>query len=429
MGAVSRARQGKSFRSRFRVALLSAVVRCVVPIAYLSRASANVTFEICRRLASVPFGFRALAIIWMDQLTGFEKHLLRHGGDGTSHGPRFVGGGQSCAAVRLPDVGYYIFEDACVAMNASAVILQRSATVIERALGPDKERYDYAVGPTIAHDHATAVVWVGTPEPIECGIFLGGNGSANYYHWLAELLTKLEFLPQLPDRYREYPLLVGEDAIKIPAFRDTLGLFAKGCEVIALSNRAMFDVRRLVYINCPNNLPFNFRGNQRFGVGYAATSPQSIAFIRNKALAAAFATPNTRAYPERIFLARKNDRRAYNQDEVFECLSKSGFTIIFMEDLDFLEQVRTIQHADVIAGPSGAAWTNLMFARPGSKGLCWMAEAAGDFSAYSNIAAIVGTDLRYVTFKTGAVTARQLYRADYYLDPEDVVAGLEELGV
>ncbi len=31
--------------------------------------------------------------------------------------------------------------------------------------------------------------------------------------------------------------------------------------------------------------------------------------------------------------------------------------------------------------------------------------------------------------KTGAVTARQLYQADYYLDPEDVVAGLEELGV
>ena len=124
----------------------------------------------------------------------------------------------------------------------------------------------------------------------------------------------------------------------------------------------------------------------------------------------------------------KSGIRNYNQDEVFNYLSVFGFTKIFLEDLSFLEQVRTIYHADLIVGPTGAAWTNLIFCRSGARGLCWMADESGDFSAFSSIAGMVGVDLIYITYKSDVRSTRELYSKDYYIDLSMIENGLSVLG-
>ena len=413
----------KALLPRPNGALLTTFVRS----AFVHTASANVFFSLCRWKSNSRVNMKALPLVWMDESTAQEKGLLRRGSEGITYGPHYIGRVQSTERICLPNIHYYVFERARVSVTSSSVILNDKQVIIDRAIGPDQDKYDFAGGHIIAHGCDTSVVRLRKTEDIKKGIFLGGNGSWNYYHWIVEILAKLEFLSKLPEHYQKYPLLVSEDIERIPSFRDTLDIFARGHEIIVLSKELQYVVDELIYINSPNNLPFNLFGNQKFKCNYVTIDSLSIDYLRKIALQAALRTPPLSNYPKKIFLHRKSGLRNYNQDEVFNYLSEFGFTKIVMEDLSFLEQVRTIHHADYIVGPTGAAWTNLIFCRSGAKGLCWMANEFGDFSAYSSIAGMVGVDLRYLTYKADVRSTKELYSKGYYIDLRMIEKGLSAL--
>ena len=300
---------------------------------------------------------------------------------------------------------------------SSSVILNDKQVIIDRVMGPDQKIYNFSAGHILMHEENTAVVrLLRKSENIQRGIFLGGNGSFNYYHWIVELLPKLEFLTKLPERYQKYPLLVSEDAVGIPSFKETLDLLRGRHEIVVLKRDSSYVVDELVYINSPNTLPFNLFGNTKFNCSYVAIDSMSIDYLRKAALEKYKATATHQNHRKKIFLCRKSGRRNYNENEVFSYLAEFGFVKVFMEDLSFPDQVRTIYHADYIIGPTGAAWTNIIFCRPGAKGLCWMAEEYGDFSAYSSIAGIIGVDLRYFTYKAAVRSAGELYSKNYHVD-------------
>ena len=75
----------------------------------------------------------------------------------------------------------------------------------------------------------------------------------------------------------------------------------------------------------------------------------------------------------------------------------------------------------------GNGESNLIFCKSGAKGLCWMAEEFGDFSAYSNIAHIVGVDLQYVAYKAGVYSTGELYYQDYHIELSMIEKGLASL--
>ena len=131
---------------------------------------------------------------------------------------------------------------------------------------------------------------------------------------------------------------------------------------------------------------------------------------------------------KRIFLCRKEKRRRYNEDDVFECIAPFGFEKVYLGDLSFDEQLAVVHQAEWIVGPTGAAWTNLIFCQPGAKCLCWMAEEFGDFSAFSTIAHLVGADMQYISYKTGARSTDELYRKDYAVDVSKIAKWLSHQG-
>lgn len=407
--------------------ILKVLIKALIQVAFIHRTSANIFFSLGSRFTRSPIDILALPLVWMDQAKSHEKGLLRRGSKGITYGPHYIGRVQTTEHVCLPDIHYYVFEKARISATSFSVILNDKQVIIDRAIGPDQNKFDYAGGHIIRHSGNTAIVRLGKSEHINKGIFLGGNGSFNYYHWMVEILAKLEFLPKLPELYQNYPLLVSEDVVRIPSFRETLDLFAKGCELIILDKQLSYVVDELIYINSPNNLPFNLFGNQKFKCAYVTIDSLSIDYLRKVALQGALSSPASLNYPKKIFLCRKGGLRNYNQEEIFDYLSGFGFTKIFMEDLSFLEQVKTIHHADFILGPTGAAWTNLIFCRTGAKALCWMADEFGDFSAYSSIAGTVGVDLRYLTYKAGVHSTGELYCKDYYIDLSMIKKGLSAL--
>ncbi|WP_158228969.1 glycosyltransferase family 61 protein [Chitinimonas sp. BJB300] len=370
-------------------------------------------------------------IVWLDELTSVIKIPLLAVTDGMAYSPQYQNHQQQATHVKLPAVYAYVFQRACINANTSSVLTNTNQLVVERSLGPQPDNYIYESGNLVSHDQHAARVRIGRIAYLEAGIFLSGNGSSNYYHWLLEILPKISFLNALPKEYGNYPLLVSEEALKLPSFKQSLTLFAGKHPIILLNKRNNYIVDRLVYINSASMIPFNLAAGAIFSAKDFHISPNTLEFIRSTCLAYlerenGSLSASTR---ERIFLCRKGSRRKYNQHEVYAVLSQYGFKQVFTEDLSFEEQINLMQSAEFIAGPTGAAWTNLLFCRTGSKALCWMAEEYADFSAFSTLAKLVGVDMRYITFPTGAKSTHELSFKDYILDLNSLKVELENLGL
>ena len=355
---------------------------------------------------------------WLDETACARMTVVQAAREGCSHGPR-IRGRQSMERVALPALSRYEFSDARVSAASSSILLA-DRLVVERTPGADVSRCNYAAGHLLAHGDRTAIVGRGREEHVHRGVFLGGNGAFNYYHWMLELLPKLEFVDDL-----EVPLLVSDDVARIPTFREALALVAGTRAILLMEHDVTYRVSRLLHVASPTTCPFNLRRGEEFRIRDFLLRPSAIEFLRHRLVD----TPGARL-PEvrrRLFLARSPVRRDYNQDEIFAILCRHGFEKVHMEELSLREQIDAVRAAEMIAGPTGAAWTNLLFAQAGTRCLCWMAEEQSGFAGYSNLAHAVGADLRYLTYRTGVQDSEALYAMGYRLDPEEVAREMSRL--
>jgi capsular polysaccharide biosynthesis protein len=364
-----------------------------------------------------------LPLEWLDEnKTGFIKTLLPEI-LGFSYGP-FIHGFSRLKQVLIPAVNLYIFKNARISATSSSILLNYKI-IIERLEGVDPQKCCFVSGHVIMHGNNIALVNKRKTEYLDKGIFLGGNGSFNYYHWMIEILPKLQFLQNLNHEYHAFPLLVSEDVTFINTFREALNLIVKDQPLVILDKSKSYFVGRLLYINAPNNCPFNLRRNHKIKISDFIFRRSSICFLRDRL------RPDLRSSVKiagnRFFFARRSVRRNYNQDEIYDIFKRNGFVKVFMEELSLNNQIDLVSSAEMIAGPSGAAWTNLIFCSEGTKCLCWMAEESNEFSVYSNLAKIVCADLRYVTYRTKAISTGELYYMDYHLDGKEIEKVLFEL--
>jgi len=71
----------------------------------------------------------------------------------------------------------------------------------------------------------------------------------------------------------------------------------------------------------------------------------------------------------RIYLSRADapSRRLLNEPEIFDLLARQGFEKVNLSKLSVREQAALFASASVVAGPSGAAFTNILFCAPGTQ--------------------------------------------------------------
>ena len=253
-----------------------------------------------------------------------------------------------------------------------------------------------------------------TTSTLPQGIFLGGNGSSNFYHWLLDIVPKLQVLSRLPEALAGHPLLVSRRVAEIGTFAEILNVLAPNRELIYLEEGKSYLVGDATFIEPFVTGPYNIL-DCKFSAEYYSTRPDAIHYLRDSVLPALEGL-NPQPWPERVFLARSN-RRSYNQDELATIAVKNGFEVLYMEQHSFLMQAGYFANARVLMGATGAAWANLVFADCRSKALCWMPEELGEFSAFSNIAGIVGMDMRYLFYESGARNPNDIYSHSYKICP------------
>lgn len=74
-------------------------------------------------------------------------------------------------------------------------------------------------------------------------------------------------------------------------------------------------------------------------------------------------TPHRRLYISR---AKAKRRLLLNEKEIWPNLENMGFEKIYMEDLNFQDQITAMQQAEIVVAPHGAAITNVIFCQQGT---------------------------------------------------------------
>jgi len=70
----------------------------------------------------------------------------------------------------------------------------------------------------------------------------------------------------------------------------------------------------------------------------------------------------------RIYISRAKAqrRKLLNEKDIWPILEKQGFELVFMEEMSFSAQIETMQQAEIVVAPHGAAITNVLFCKPGT---------------------------------------------------------------
>lgn len=368
----------------------------------------------CNNIKAMPFD-------WLDQREDLRIHLFRPAILDTVAGPAYIGRPQVMADILLPEIALYRMKSTQVCTVSRSFILPDSRLLIERIASSIKDDADYSGGHLLYHGKKLALVRKDSPELIEKGILISGRNEKNYYHWMLEVLSQLQFVNEMPDEFNDYPILISAFSEKIESIRCFIEAANTGRNFIYLNGVSTYLVADLLLITTPNNMIANSKGTAWSDVKKSYARSESIEYLRQTAFKRCRHEQKFKNH-KRIFLARKGFIRHYNQNEIIDALEKFNFYSVYMEDLSFDEQVSLIAQADMIVGPTGAAWTNIIFAKSGAKALCWMAEEWGDLSCFSNLAFHVGVEMDYISYSAGTKESRELYYQSYHLPIDDITS-------
>lgn len=255
-------------------------------------------------------------------------------------------------------------------------------------------------------------------------LFLGGNGSFNFYHWMVELVPKLLFLDNtILEKNRINSILVNESVEKNENFKWLL----KKCtehlvdiEIIYVNKDKNFYVEKLFFINTFNLTVYNFNYLNKNYQKTTIFNSESLKLL-NIRLEAENKIIEKSQNKNFFILRNKNtvsdyNKRSYNEDEVFRFFHEEGFQGIYPDKLTLKEQIEIFKNADFIVGPSGASWSNLIFSNDSVKAISWLPKPLKYFDTYATLAGLNGLDMRFIEYSP----INDDIHGSYYLDLEYV---------
>lgn len=241
-------------------------------------------------------------------------------------------------------------------------------------------------------------------------VSLAADGQANYYHWMLEVLPRLAALEPESLLHRHY--LVSQE---FPFQQQTFDLLPiPGNARTAIVSHQFYTASKLVVPLAP------------LGV-----SPENIRFVRHLLLERT-GLADTPSNDERIYISRRHasSRRMLNEDELHPLLKKHHFRVCYLEQLSLKEQMLLFHGARTILAPHGAAWTNLIFSRPGTFALEIVPEGLenarpGAYLLYERLAVAAG--IRYERIIAQTSRGGHPHAGDLRLEPEALEKVLRRL--
>jgi len=173
-----------------------------------------------------------------------------------------------------------------------------------------------------------------------------------YYHWMFDILPRLELLRRSGIKLKEIDWFVVNSLSK-PFQSETLSLLGINPNKIIESDRhSHIQATELIVPSFPGYLDW--------------VPPGTIKFLRQTFLPQVSLAKTNR---QKIYVsrARAKNRQLINEQEVNDLLTKSGFITVFLEEMSVLEQVAIFVNAEIVVSPHGSGLTNLVFCSPKTK--------------------------------------------------------------
>lgn len=247
-------------------------------------------------------------------------------------------------------------------------------------------------------------------DRIEKGICLVGNFSGNYYHFIFEILVKWYLVDKM-DFPPDVPIIVDASARKIPQFAELLSIFVGDRDIIYVERDELRKVDELYYPSMVNFIPPNLKKMEYLRTEDVVFDLDAILYLRSHFLSyMGDAQPNS---PKKIFISRKSTKwRQYNEEEVIKVVESQGYEVVYPETMTVREQFSLFYQAEKIVAASGAAFSNIICCRPGTKVLV-LVSVRIDGAIFSTIAKYLGVDMRYMV---GMITKYNNVQSDFKID-------------
>ena len=233
----------------------------------------------------------------------------------------------------------------------------------------------------------------------ECALFATDEFSNGFFHWIGDVLPRLEALATTA------PAELAERRLVVPAMADfpyvAPSLAPYGIESPRFLGRNE-SARCAELLVLPPVAP---TGNYR---------PALMRSLRERFRAHFGAGKPAR----RLFISRAEApwRRVTNETELAPALERLGFERVVLERLSFEEELRLVASASIVVGNHGAGLTHMAWMSPGTRALELRRRGDGANNCYYSLASAL--DIEYFYLQCDAADPRaDTHVADLVVDP------------
>ena len=301
--------------------------------------------------------------------------------------------------------------------GSNVVILNNTQALYELFNYNTEQRYKYTDGAIVSYNYESCFILAKDSKIIlEEAIVLSGNFSFNYYHFIFEILSKIEKVEQL-NLNTNIPFVIDKVCFETPQFSELLKVFnKKNRSIISINKREIISINKLYFISGSNILPSEFINDNSIKPSDILFNLTTLSSIRFKLLALS----SEKEFPKRIYISRANasKRRSFNENDVFTVLKNYNFELISPEQYSIADQISMFNKAEYIVGGSGAAFTNLLFCNEKCKVVIFIKDIF-PLSIFSTIASHIGADLIYYTENKSAIKYNNIHES-FNIDIENL---------
>ena len=246
--------------------------------------------------------------------------------------------------------------------------------------------------------------------------------SGNYYHFMQQVASRF-YLLSLINIDKNIPLVIDESVLKITQMKEVINaLNIDNRPIIGIKANQLFHVERLYIISEPHIVvPNSFAKAERRTQNFAFDK-NALNYIK-ETLFNRIPTCNDK-YPTRIFISRKGcAKRRCNEDELEKVFSKFGFKSLNIENLSIAQQMVLFGNAEHVIGGSGAAFTNIMYCKKGTKATLFF-TGHHNITCFSSLGVVNGV-MTYYAYPE--VETSEIHTGYYVINPDIIYNHLESL--
>lgn len=127
--------------------------------------------------------------------------------------------------------------------------------------------------------------------------------------------------------------------------------------------------------------------------------------------------PTLTGSPDKVYINRRSGtNRPTNDSQLVVELASQGFASIDPALLPFDDQVMLFRNASIVVGPTGAAWTGLLFMRPSATAVIALPSQRVDATAWKTLAKISNCRVKFIFGKSQAATYGEIQSTTWDVD-------------